>query len=190
MLDMIDVLNTSESVNTDFPTGASEPQDELGDEIASLWLAHVNATTLSKATREEIRTIRTKLAAQLHQMKKSLASPGRDGQWSGFLRERQIPRATADRLVQRHLRSLNPDINCVSESISEPTEQDVVRCFNSILPRLQRALRTPTSVYAFIAMLTDHFECGEITDRGISRARARCTNDVPGIFGWWFLWRT
>ncbi len=31
MLDMIDVLNTSESVNTDFPTGASEPQDELGD---------------------------------------------------------------------------------------------------------------------------------------------------------------
>jgi hypothetical protein len=168
MLNMIDVVNTSESVVTDYAPVTVEPETEqVGDEIASLWSAHVNAKNLSRATNEELRAIRAKLGVQLCQMKGSLARAGRDGLWSGFLREHQIPRATADRLVLRHLRSLNPSANCVTESISEPTEQDVARCFNAILPRLRRTLKTQTSVYNFVIMLASHYECGEITDCGI-----------------------
>jgi hypothetical protein len=160
MLD-IDVMNTSESVVTDFPPVTAEPLNERADEIASLWAAHVNATTLSKATKEEIRTIRTKLAEQLHEMKRLLASPGRDGQWSGFLREHKIPRASADRLVARHEQLINPTANCVSEPISEPTTEDVQKLFASVWPKLMRTLRSRESLDLFIHLLTDHFECGE-----------------------------
>jgi hypothetical protein len=44
--------------------------------------------------------------------------PGRGGQWSGFLRDRGIPRATADRLAIRYQESLNPDANRISEAKS------------------------------------------------------------------------
>ena len=101
-------------------------------------------------------------------MKQILAKPGRDGQWSGFLREHNIPRATADRLVIRHLRSVNPDANRLSEPVSEPTEEEVQRLFSSILPRLRRLLRTPNSVYSFVSMLTSSYgTCRRVTDEGI-----------------------
>ena len=79
-------------------------------------------------------------------MKQILAKPGRGGQWSSFLVERQIPRATADRLVARHLRSLDPNANCVTEDVSEPTEEEVQRLFTSVWPKLHRTLRSRQSV--------------------------------------------
>jgi hypothetical protein len=175
MLDIIDVPNTIESaiesVIADSPAAASESQNEpkLGNEIASLWLAHVNAKNTAKATNEELRAIRTKLSEQLWEMKQVLAQPGRGGQWSGFLREQGIPRATADRLVTRHLRSISPDSNCVSEEVSEPTEEEVQKLFNSLWPKLRRVLRTRQSLYRFIDLLTSSYEeeCRRVTDEGI-----------------------
>jgi len=167
MQDMIDVVNTSESVVTDFPPVSAEPQNDLGGAITYLWSAHQNARNTVRATNEELRTIRTKLAEQLHQVKGSLARAGRDGQWSGFLREHKIPRATADRLVERHEKTINPTANCVSESISEPTTEDVQKLFASVWPKLMRTLRSRESLDLFIHLLKSHYECGEITDRGI-----------------------
>jgi len=167
MLDMIDVTNTIEFVDTDSPPETPEPQNEQGDEIASLWSAHQNAKSAARATKEELRAIRAKLGEQLSEMKTLLASPGRGGQWSSFLRERGIPRATADRLVARHERFLSPESNLLSEANSEPTEEEVETLFKSILPRLQRILKTPRSIYRFVSLLTSRYECGEATDRGI-----------------------
>jgi hypothetical protein len=89
-----------------------------------------------RATNEELRVLRAKLGEQLSEMKQMLAKPGRGGQWSSFLEERQIPRATADRLVARHLRSLDPDANRLSEPVSEPTEEEVQRLFIAVWPKL------------------------------------------------------
>jgi hypothetical protein len=168
MLDIIDATNTTDCVLPESPAVTeSQTEQELGEEIASLWSAHTGAKNTAKATRDGLRDIRVKLGEQLCRMKEVLACPGRDGQWSGFLRERRIPRATADRLVTRHLRSVNPDANRLSEPVSKPTEEEVQRLFNSILPRLRRFLRTPNSVYSFVSMLTSHYECSEVTDRGV-----------------------
>src|ERR1700728_2115071 len=106
MLEVIDATNTDamnviESLATDFTPETMESQNELGESITSLWVEHANAKIAARATNEELRALRTKLGAQLSEMKKLLACPGRDGQWSGFLREHNIPRATADRLVAR-----------------------------------------------------------------------------------------
>jgi hypothetical protein len=133
MLEMIDAMNTIESVSTDFTPEMADPQVELGEEITSLWVAHANAKIAYRVTNAELRILRAKLGEQFCRMKEVLARPGRGGQWSSFLEERQIPRATADRLVARYLRSLNPDVNCITEDIPEPTEEDVRKLFASVL---------------------------------------------------------
>jgi hypothetical protein len=145
----------------------AEPQNERADEIASLWAAHVIAKNTARATKDELRDIRAKLGEHLHEMKTLLVSPGRDGRWSGFLREHEIPKATADRLVRRHQRSIDPDANLLIEAISEPTEKEVETLFKSILPRLRRTLRSRQSLDLFVKLLTSEFERSEATDREI-----------------------
>jgi hypothetical protein len=182
MLDLIDATNTTDSVLLESPAlTESQTEQELGEEIASLWSAHTGAKNTAKATKEELRSIRAKLGEQLYRMKEVLAQPGRGGQWSGFLRNRGIPRATADRLVTRHLRSVNPDANRLSEPVAEPTEEEVQRLFNSILPRLRRVLRTPSSLYHFVASLSSHYECSEVTDRGVLILKPAIPTIAPAL---------
>jgi len=166
MLDMIDgmntdVMNTTESLATDFPPEAMDSQNELGEAITNLWVAHANAKIAARATNEQLRALRAKLGEQLSEMKQRLAKPGRGGQWSSFLEERQIPRPTADRLVARHLRSLNPDANLLAEPIAEPTEEEVQKLFTSVWPKLRRTLRSRQSLILFIDLLTAHCENSE-----------------------------
>jgi len=173
MLDMIDamntdVMNTTEPLAADLSPETMDSQKELGEAITSLWSAHLNAKNAARATKEELRTIRAELGEQLHKLKQVLAQPGRGGQWSGFLREHKIPRATGDRLVERHLRSLNPNVNCVTEQISEPTEEDVQKLFNAVWPQLQSTLRSRESLGVFIDLLKSKFESSEIGEQAIA----------------------
>jgi hypothetical protein len=169
MLDIIDVPNTIESVAADFPAATLESQNQLGEQIAGLWSAHVDAKKAARTTNSELRSLRAKLGEQLSRMKEVLAKPGRGGQWSAFLLERGIPRASADRLVARHLRSVNPDVNFLSEPISEPTDEEVQKLFTTVWPKLRRTLRSPQSFYRFIDLLSFTFDdaCRCVTDKGI-----------------------
>jgi hypothetical protein len=166
MLDMIDgmntdVMNATESLAADFTPEAMDSQNELGEAITNLWVAHANAKIAARATKDELRVLRANLGQQLSEMKKLLAKPGRAGQWSSFLEERQIPRATADRLVARHQRSLNSDANRLTEPITEPTEEEVQKLFTSVWPKFRRTLRSRQSLAVFIDLLNSHHERGE-----------------------------
>jgi hypothetical protein len=186
MLDMIDVTNAIEFVAADFPAATAEFENErtLGDEIASLWSANVSAKKAARATNSELRAIRARLGKQFHEMKQMLAKPGRGGQWSSFLKERQIPRATADRLAERHQRSLSPSLNCVTEEVSEPTDEDVQKLFNSLWPKLRRTLRSQQSVLLFVDLLTSHFKGGEPTAHELpAPAPATAAFDPPSPSG-------
>jgi hypothetical protein len=168
MLEVIDAtntdgMNTIESLTTDFTPETMGSQNELGEAITNLWAAHANAKIAARATNEELRALRAKLGERLSEMKQILAKPGRGGQWSSFLEERRIPRATADRLVARHQRSLNPDANCVTEDVSEPTDEDVQKLFIAVWPKLRRILRSRQSVDLFVRLLTAHCEHAELT---------------------------
>jgi hypothetical protein len=59
--------------------------------------------------------------------------------------------------VLKFERSVNPDGNCLSESISEPSEEEIQNIFDKVAPKLRRVLRTPASVYRFIDLLTFSF---------------------------------
>ena len=118
---------------------------------------------------QKFRSLRDELGRHLSEMKQVLARPGRGGQWSSFLKEHKIPRATADRLVQKYERSPNPNVNRLIESIPEPTEEEIQKLFNAVWPRLRRVLTTPSSVYHFVSALASASEdpCFEVREDGI-----------------------
>ena len=153
------------------PQAESPSQDEsvLTDQIVQLWQVHCDYQTSIKHKTQEFRSLRAELGKQLAEMKQVLVKPGRNGQWSAFLKENQIPRATADRLVQKYERSLHPHANLLTEAISEPTEEEIQKLFFKILPKLSRVLRTPQSLYRFVDLLT--LSCDgmgrRVTDEGI-----------------------
>jgi hypothetical protein len=165
MPEVIEDNEMSNFVLPELPPTTTDSQDDLTEAITGLWSAHLRAKNTARATRDEIHAIRSKLGEQLSAMKQILAKPGRGGQWSSFLEERQIPRATADRLVARHLRSVNPDVNCVIEEFSEPSDEKVQRLFTSVWPKLRRTLRSQQSFTLFVRLLTSHFESGKVTDQ-------------------------
>ncbi|PYV52240.1 MAG: hypothetical protein DMG98_24510 [Acidobacteria bacterium] len=146
------------------PTQPSEPQtpepecpapDEavLTAEITELWRLHADYAASVRDQSQNLRSLRAELAEKLAQMKQVLAQPGRLGKWSGWLKEKGIPRATADRLVTKYERSLSPDPNCLTESISEPTEAEIQSLLDKIAPKLRRVLRTPASAYRLLELL-------------------------------------
>lgn len=186
MPEIIDVTNTTETLAIDFTPETMDSQNEqtLEEAITGLWSAHVNAKSAARATNDELRALRVKLGEQLCRMKEVLAKPGRDGQWSSFLRERGIPRATADRLVARHQRALNPDANCVTGAESQPTDEEVRRLFASMWPKLRRTLRSQQSLLLFIDLLRSHSEHGQLTIHEIPAVTpATATDDPPSQGG-------
>ena len=158
------MLETTEQVHTpvflDAPVSGTSQADPSQDEsvlttgITHLWQVHCDYQTSIKHETEQFRVLRNELGKLLHKMKELLARPGRSGQWSSFLKEHKIPRATADRLVQKYERSLNPNTNRFTESISEPTEQEIQKLFAKVLRKLYRVLRTPQSQFRFVELLT------------------------------------
>ena len=60
-------------------------------------------------------------------------------------------------------------MNCLTESISEPTEDEIEKLCAKVFPKLRRVLRTPQSVYRFVDLLTLSCDGTErrVTDEGI-----------------------
>ena len=79
------------------------------------------------------------------------------------------PRATADRLALKYEQSLHPHANCLTEQLTEPTEEEIQKLFFKVFPKLRRVLRTPQSLYRFVDLLT--LSCDgtgrRVTDEGI-----------------------
>jgi len=140
------------------PESPSSDEGILTNEIVELWQVHESHQKSIKHETEQFRALRNELGKLLHQMKELLARPGRNGQWSAWLKERAIPRATADRLALKYERSLHPHANCLTESISEPTEDEIENLFAKLFPKLRRVLRTPQSLYRFVDLLTLTFD--------------------------------
>ena len=132
------------------------PTDEetvLTGEIEHLWKQHRNVQISIQQDRENVSSLRAELGQRLTQMKEVLARRGRNEQWSAWLKEQRIPRATADRLVANHERSLNPDLNCLTESIFEPTDEEIVRLVSAISSRVRKVLPGAITIYHFVGSL-------------------------------------
>jgi hypothetical protein len=157
--------------SSETPQADTSTQDEgaLTAEIVQLWLVHGDWQKSIRHETEQFRAIRGELGKLLHQVKELLARPGRNGQWCSWLKEGEIPRATADRLVQKYMGSIRPPSNCLTEQLAEPTEKEIQKVFFKVIRKLRPVLQTPQSVYRFVDLLT--LSCDgmgrRVTDEGI-----------------------
>jgi hypothetical protein len=91
------------------------------------------------------------LGVYLYHLKNLHAKTGRNGRWTSFLQGAGIPRATADRCVESHKRSLDrKNGNRLTEAISVPTEDEIKEMVAKLTPRLVRVLTTPESIDKFL----------------------------------------
>jgi hypothetical protein len=153
--------NVAQEPETETQPDSTQPDDstienQLTEEISTLWSDHVRLSANRKTTAKELRLIRATLAERLFSMKKILSRPdaGRGGLWRSWLRERGIPRSTADRLVSRYSETLCVDReNVPSGAISEPAKPTAEKLAETVWPSLKKVLVTGESVIEFIGCI-------------------------------------
>lgn len=140
------------------PPSEGTIETQLAEEITTLWSDHVRLSANHKTTARELRQIRASLAERLFAMKKILSRPdaGRGGQWRSWLRERRIPRSTADRLVTRHAETLGIENEKVpSGAISESPKETAAKLAKAAWPRLKNVLTTHEAVLQFLGSIAE-----------------------------------
>jgi hypothetical protein len=131
-------------------------QDRLTQEISELWSNHTLLSNNHKTTAKELRQVRASLAERLYAMKNLLSRPGRGGEWRGWLRERRIPRSSADRLCARHAETLGiEDRNVPSGAISNSPEASAEKLAKSVWQRFGKLLTTNESIVLFIDRIAE-----------------------------------
>jgi hypothetical protein len=150
----------TESVAVPPPTLGGEPAEEpevseeerfTTNKINILWAEHHRQNASLKKTSKELKKTRTNLGVYLYGLKNLLAKTGRNGRWTSFLQGAGIPRATADRYVESHKRSLDrKNGNRLTEAISVPTEDEIKEMVAKLTPRLVRVLTTQESITKFL----------------------------------------
>jgi hypothetical protein len=129
-------------------------ENQLTQEITTLWSDHVRLSTDRRTTAKELRQIRASLAERLAAMKSLLSHPGRSGEWRGWLRQHGIPRSTADRLVSRYSETLCVDRgNVPSGAVSDPATPTHEKLATSVWSSLKKTLATGESVVQFVGCL-------------------------------------
>src|ERR1017187_9773401 len=158
MEDIITAERGTELVQAESSQGDLLPEtgDEqrLADEIRQLWAVHVEAKTTVKNTKGELKAIRELLSERLYELKQLLARPGRCGQWSSWLKERKISRATADRLVLRYGAD-QPGYESPHEAISNPSEDTAEKLARVVWSRFRKVLTSEESVIQFIDCIAE-----------------------------------
>lgn len=141
------------------PSSSDPTEAQLEKEVEALWQAHNRAKSSARKTTKNLKLIRDDLARALHALKNALSRPGCKGEWSSFLGNHTISRTTADRLVSAHEKSIGqPESNCTTGAIEEPTDVVVHRYLHGLWPKLSLVLTSREHVEVFIAALTNMAE--------------------------------
>jgi hypothetical protein len=158
-------LNVTPAVVESAPTEV-EVENKLHSEILSLWITHQVGKAVARKSSEELRTLRLELGSKLYELKSILARTGRGGGWAPYLRANGLPRASADRLVDRYEASLEPEIKCLSEAIAETTAEDVTKLVRDLMPRLRRVLKTAAWMEWFTVEVQHQWQTADASSTG------------------------
>jgi len=156
------IVETVEDAISQEPEDETQPDDtiietQLTQQISTLWTEHTRLSADRRTTAKELRQIRAALAERLHEMKSLLSRPGRGGQWRSWLKERGIPRSSADRLVARHAETLGSGNkeNVPTGAISNSQDESAEKLAKSVWQRFRNTLATDESLIQFIACIAE-----------------------------------
>jgi hypothetical protein len=131
-------------------------QDQyLAGEIVQQW-------SMRQSSRREIATRQAEvlkrdavLGELLYRKKRELCKLGRNGRWCAWLKQRKIPRSTADRLVLQHAEFFRLEDEFPHRESSEPMDGNISQAAYRTSDRLENMLTTPRSRMTFIRCLAD-----------------------------------
>lgn len=139
----------------------SPGQDEyLAGEVVHQWSARQSYRRQIIALEVEVKKHDAVLGDLLYRMKRKLSKLGRNGGWSQWLKQRRIPRATADRLLLEHAEFFGLTSELPHRERNEPLEGNVSHAAYRTNDRLENVLTTPKSRMTFMRCLGDLFGLG------------------------------
>ena len=154
---MLSVVETAVETEQEVLTSAAQSEDagvdeakvetELGFEVEILWAEHQRVNATKKTSAAELRRIRQELGRKLFECKQLLARPGRGGEWSSWLKDRGISRATADRWVNRYAESIGQSDNRLTDAI--PAEDAIEKLLNDFVKKTKPLLPGDHDRYRF-----------------------------------------
>jgi hypothetical protein len=147
----IPVCDTYQSVDLQDPTF-------LDAEIRKLWDIHKQYECGFKSERTKMLHVGNSLGELLHAAKALLATVGRSGRWSAYLRQLGINRCSADRLVARFAEAKGLTEKPPHRAVSEPSDTEISKLAHRVLQRVESKLPSARSRYDLIRCLTYLFE--------------------------------
>jgi hypothetical protein len=129
--------------------------DFLAGEIVHQWSCRQSYRRQICGLEAEFKKHDAVLGDLFYRMKRKLSKAGRNGGWSRWLKQRRIPRATADRLVLEHAEFFGLADELPHRERDEPLEGNVAQAAYRTNDRLENTLTTPRSRMTFIRCLAD-----------------------------------
>lgn len=129
----------------------------VAGEIAARYFHREQSRRLKDLHEREMLEFDATLAELLFRRKQMLCRLGRNGQWSLWLRQQNISRSTADRLVAQYAESHGLAGELRHREILEPLQGNVCTAAGRVFKRLKNMLKTPRSRLIFLRVLADMF---------------------------------
>jgi len=147
-------------------------EDEyVAGEIVNRWFHREQSRRLANMHETEMLQFDAALGELLYRRKQMLCRPGRNGEWSRWLRQERIARSTADRLVAQYAESYGLSDELRHREIIEPLQGNVCLAAHRVFKRLKNMLKTPRSRMTFIRALADLFQMSVEWDGGVDSVR-------------------
>ncbi len=131
-------------------------QDEyLAGEVVHQWSCRQSYRRQMLGLEVEVKKHDAILGDLFYRMKRKLSKIGRNGGWSQWLKQRRIPRATADRLVLEHAEFFGLSDELPHRERNEPLEANVSQAAYRTSDRLEHMLTSPKARMSFLRCLAD-----------------------------------
>jgi len=139
---------------------SSESPEFLCGEIIHMWFNRKSLQREMSGQQAELSRIDGVLEGLLFEQKKRLSRLGRNGAWSAWLRQHNIPRSTADRLVMEHVEFFGLQHELPQRERLEPLEGRVSQAAYRTSEKFELMLKTPRTRMMFLSCLADRFGLG------------------------------
>lgn len=127
----------------------------LSGEIVNQWFQRKSIQREMNGLQAELSRMDGVLSGLLYEQKKKLSRLGRNGAWNGWLRQNNIPRSTADRLVLEHVEFFGLQNELPRRERAEPLLGNVSIAACRTSEKHEQMLKTPRSRLMFVTCLAD-----------------------------------
>ena len=132
----------------------------LSGELISQWFQRKSLQREMSGLQAELSRMDGVLSGLFYDQKKRLSRLGRNGAWSGWLRQNKIPRSTADRLVLEHVEFFGLQHELPHREQAEPLEGRISLAACKTSDRHELMLKSPRSRMMFLSCVADRFGLG------------------------------